>query len=492
MDLLKSHFDKELEKKKKRRVYYLCAVFFAALLSLILARSVVKTFDKPETVPEIIKYESEINVDLKPGIIGFVKKFIIDPEKILNGELRDSINILVLGNAGAGFDGPLLTDTIMVANIKPSTGEISLLSIPRDLGVDMKEAGIRKINYAYAHGELKKPGEGAEYAASAVSRILDEPINYYFRADFTAFEKIIDELGGIDVNVEKSFIDHSFPDGENKYRTVEFLKGLQHFDGKRALDYARSRHGSQGENSDFARTKRQQKILAELKSKALSLATITNPARIKRVFDVLSKNISTNIDLWSGIRITKIIAKSQSGDIKGAVIDAGPNGLLVEKNINGAFMLEPKAGDFKEIHDFTDEFFYGAKNNGNSNQTFAFQIKAQESNGPKLFIQNATWKAGLAAKWKFKLEEKGVSVLGLGNSALRPLEKTLLYIIKDGEDAKVLAALIKSNFGKPLEPLKKYEPIFDESGNQIPDADVLLILGDDAEIAENGGPNRGL
>ena len=79
----------------------------------------------------------------------------------------------------------------------------------------------------------------------------------------------------MDIFVDKSFVDESFPLESGEYKTVEFVKGQQHMSGKRALDFVRSRHGTNGENSDFARTKRQQKILIAVKDKIFSFSLRT-------------------------------------------------------------------------------------------------------------------------------------------------------------------------------------------------------------------------
>ena len=124
--------------------------------------------------------------------------------------------------------------------------------------------------------------------------ILD--LHYYLRMDFKAFEEIINEVGGITINVDNNFIDQLYPAANNEYQTIQFNKGIQTMDGKTALIFARSRHGNNGEGSDFARSKRQQKIILALKEKILSFSTLTNPIKINNIRKTLEKNIRTDIE----------------------------------------------------------------------------------------------------------------------------------------------------------------------------------------------------
>ncbi len=106
-------------------------------------------------------------VTLKPKKIGFlqaVKNFVFHSNNFLEGQNSDRINILLLGMGGPGHDGPYLTDTNIIVSVKPSTNEVAMTSVPRDLGVEIEGQGLRKINSANSLGETRQAGEGGEYA----------------------------------------------------------------------------------------------------------------------------------------------------------------------------------------------------------------------------------------------------------------------------------------------------------------------------------------
>ena len=201
---------------------------------------------------------SKLNKTL--GFLGQIKQFAENRNKTLEGEKDDRINILIMGMGGKYHEGSYLTDTIMIASIKPSTKQVSLVSLPRDLQVEIPGYGWRKINNANAFGEINNEGYGAELARQVVEKSFDMDIHYYIRIDFTGFEEIVDSLNGIDVMVDSAFTDYQYPTEDKKYQIVSFRAGPQTMYGEEALKYARSRHsGMNGEGSDFARSKRQQK-----------------------------------------------------------------------------------------------------------------------------------------------------------------------------------------------------------------------------------------
>ena len=213
----------------------------------------------------------------KIPIIGHIKRLVESADKELKGEDRDRINILLLGMGGKGHQGGYLTDTIMLASIQPSTKKVALISIPRDLAVPMENLGWRKINNVNAFAEVEKKGSGGLAISQALSDILGQPIDYFVRVDFEGFVNIIDKLGGVNVYVDNTLEDYRYPimgmeeaePYESRFEHLYIEKGRQYMDGSLALKYVRSRHGGGGEGSDFARAKRQQKILQAVKSELL-------------------------------------------------------------------------------------------------------------------------------------------------------------------------------------------------------------------------------
>ncbi len=170
------------------------------------------------------------------------------------------LNLLLLGidrrpgETGLGYR----TDTMMLVSLDPKTHSVGLLSIPRDLYVQLPGySAPQRINTALALGELQRAGYGPTLAMQTVQYNLGMPINDYVIADFNALIKLVDSIGGIDVDVPAPIADYDFPDMGYGYDPLILSAGLQHMDGYTAQKYARTRHG----DSDFDRARRQQQVL---------------------------------------------------------------------------------------------------------------------------------------------------------------------------------------------------------------------------------------
>jgi LCP family protein required for cell wall assembly len=185
----------------------------------------------------------------------------IVPNRVSQGWAQDRVNILLFGVGGTNHPRhDNLADSIMLVSLKPSTGQAAIVSIPRDLWVHISGYGTHRINYAHEIGEQGGyPGEGPGLLSDTVSSVFNQPVHAFIRVDFAAFEKLIDNLGGVDVYCQHGFYDYLFHDG--------FAQGWHHLTGKRALAYARYRYviGSEGDN--YARELRQQQVVNALREK---------------------------------------------------------------------------------------------------------------------------------------------------------------------------------------------------------------------------------
>ena len=188
-------------------------------------------------------------------------KHKIVPNTFDAGVKSDRINLLLIGIGGERHPShDNLADSIMLVSLKPSTKEAAVTSIPRDLWVKVGGYGSHRINYAHAIGEQSGyPGEGPGLLADTVSKTFGQPVNAFVRIDFSAFEQVIDNVGGIDVQCQRGFYDFLFKDG--------FAAGPHHLDGKRALAYARYRYIIGPEGDNFARELRQQQVVNALRDK---------------------------------------------------------------------------------------------------------------------------------------------------------------------------------------------------------------------------------
>lgn len=302
------------------------------------------------------------------------------------------VNLLILGVGGGNHEGPDLTDTIIFASIDEKTKKTNLVSLPRDLWVPAISA---KINSAYIHGEENRDGSGLEASKRIVSQILGRQINYAIKIDFRGFVKAIDELGGLDVDVERTFDDYAYPitGSESdpcghddiqiaslsaqiasgsatelesfpcRYEHLHFDSGPTHMDGLLALKYVRSRHAIGPEGSDFSRSKRQSRIIQAIKDKVFSLGLLLNPPKALDVIDVIKNSFETDIKESEYDDFIRLAQKFKSSEIKSLVIDAGDsseqrNGLLVNPPIDPEYgnqwVLIPALGssNYRGIHEY--------------------------------------------------------------------------------------------------------------------------------------------
>jgi len=299
---------------------------------------------------------------------------IINPQNLEQTDGRT--NILALGvdrRSNAGYVSGVLTDTIMAASFDAKKEEAAIISIPRDFWVKMDDYTSGKINSAYAFG-------GVDLTQKMVEQVLGIPIHYFVVVDFESFEKAIDVLGGVEIDVENTFDDYKYPvfgkeldecggDPELncRYEHLHFDAGLQHMDGETALAFARSRHAEGPEGGDFSRIARQQKVALAAKDKALSLQTLANPGKLKELFELFSDALETNIGFKEVERGFQLSRTFDNGQIKSYLISGAwddENALLYTPEAalyGGAFVLVPKAGNYSEIHYFVQKLLFGSE-----------------------------------------------------------------------------------------------------------------------------------
>ncbi len=275
---------------------------------------------------------------------GLVKSFLYSP--------RGEVNILVLGKGGIGHEAPDLTDTIIFVSI--SQKDVNLISLPRDLWIPEIRA---KLNSAYYWGKLP-------LAKSTVEKIVGVPVEYGLVIDFSGFKKIVDALGGIEVEVKNSFVDEKYPipgkekdlcDGDTEYKcryeVVRFEKGKQVMDGDTALKFVRSRNAQGEEGTDLAREARQQLVLGAIKDKVLSLKVLLNPRKVFALKNAVMEAIETDVDANTAASIGGLFFSARRS-ISSHLI---PDELLVHPPISRTFdrqyVFIPKAGngDWEEI-----------------------------------------------------------------------------------------------------------------------------------------------
>jgi LCP family protein required for cell wall assembly len=195
------------------------------------------------------------------------------------------------------------SDTLILVRIDPVQQWASMLSIPRDSVVQIPNIGWEKINTAYSFGYnnaeaiygagTEQTAAGAALAAETVEQFLGVTIDYTAQVDFEGFERIVDTLGGLVVDVQAPLLDSEYPTEDFGYQRIYIPSGLQVLDGRTALIYARTRHGS----SDFERSKRQQQVLRSLLTQVRERGLFENAALLPQWADVLRQSVRTTLPI---------------------------------------------------------------------------------------------------------------------------------------------------------------------------------------------------
>ncbi|MGI6373844.1 MAG: LCP family protein [Patescibacteria group bacterium] len=461
----RSSFDKDPNRSKKRKIRnYIIAIIVLALV--FSWRILISSHNASNWFSDSKFFNRFFN-------------FIPIAEKKLTGEAEDRVNILLLGVGGKSHEAGDLTDTIMLASLKPSTGQISLISFPRDLVSPFN--GWQKINSINAYAEKKDKGSGGEEAAKIISQMLKLPIPYYLRVDFSGFETIIDELGGVEIDVERSFTDYTYPisgrendpDYYSRFEVLSFTAGPTKMDGSLALKYARSRHALGPEGSDFARAKRQQLLLSAIKDKLLSHQILLSPATINRLINELNKNINTNLSPWELLRFWNLAKDTNRENIINLVFNDAPNNYLVaDRGENGAYILLPRTGNFSEISNVVKNIFI---DNEVVSPTPEKELVTQEK--ASLFVANGTWITGLAGKTAELAKDYNFKIVGTDNAIDRNYEQSVIYDLTNGKKNESLQALKKLTQATQAFNSPDWLDVYRTGEHQT---DFLLIVGTEA------------
>ena len=240
----------------------------------------------------------------------------IDPSgsQVLNNG-QETVNFLLIGSDRRP-GGSFRTDTLVVAVLRPNEGQVSLISIPRDLWVSIPGWENQRINTAYQHGiSVGYPGGGPGLLKDTILYNLGVRIDHTALVEFDGFRQIVDTLGGVDVPVACPYtdwrlIDPSYdPENENNWALYTTGPGLIHMDGDLALWYARSRQKS----NDFDRGRRQQEVLRALFTQGLQAGTLK---RIPELYNDLKSTVETDLNLVDLLQLALYAPKMTNADIR--------------------------------------------------------------------------------------------------------------------------------------------------------------------------------
>ena len=468
INLVQGSIERKKRQKKKRGFFYKLTRF---LLFILIAYFIISFFLSSRVIFSQTTLSRAIT---KLPVVSQIRSFL-GAEDSLMARDEDRVNFLLMGIGGTGHEGALLTDTMMIMSVKLSTNQAALISVPRDLLVKIPDNGYQRINHASAYGDINNyAGGGSALAAQTIEDAFGLAMDYWLRIDFSGFKTVIDDMGGVDVYIERSFTDNQYPTEDFEVQTISFEQGVEHMDGERALQFARSRHGDSGEGSDFARNKRQQKILFAVKDKLLSWKTLANPNRVYKIYNNVTNHIQTNIGPSQIPEFMSLVKSIDFDNIKHYIIDDSPGGLL--KPIiteDGAQVLVPKSGDLAELQDFARNIFV---------------VKEIMENEVKVIIANGTVEEGLATYIGGNLSAWGFTIERLANSPQQDFEKTVIYDLKPGEQEEALKILKRRMDANATSKVPEFlEPVlyrFNEFGEEEKiEADFLIVAGEDQERA---------
>ncbi|MDD5490064.1 MAG: LCP family protein, partial [Candidatus Moranbacteria bacterium] len=327
MFAVNNNFQNNPPRRRKSRFLFWLLVGLI-ILGIVFLASVAVAYKFYSTSKKVITNDA-------PGsFLGSLGDFASGKNEPLRGESDGRINILLLGLAGENYPGENLTDSIIIASVNPKTYQTAMLSIPRDLYVQIPDTNsYTKINALYARGQGRHGNatEGIDDLKKALTQITGLPINYYVAIDFDGFKKVIDELDGIKVQVPKDIHDERYPGPNYSYETFDIKEGLYTFDGATALKYARTRHDEDG---DFGRAFRQQLILEAARSKAFSIGTLLNVPAINNILNTLGDHLRTDIPLDEIDSFLDLVGKIDTHTTLNKVLDAGkPDSLMAVSHV---------------------------------------------------------------------------------------------------------------------------------------------------------------
>lgn len=284
-------------------------------------------------------------------------------------------NILILGAGGAGHEAAELTDTMIFASLDHQGKNPVLISLPRDIWISSMRA---KLNTAYYYGNQKKPGGGIILAKSSVSEILDQPVHYAVTVDFDGFVKIVDLLGGIEVEVQRSFDDYKYPipGRENddcggdpqflcRYEHIRFETGKQVLNGDRALKFVRSRNAEGDEGTDFARARRQQKVILALRRSIISPKIFLSPPKVTALWRIFAESVETDVPRGRWLALGRLFLALSAGKIRSEVLNGGvegEEGFLenppISPKYDNQWVLVPRDGNWDEVKLWVKSLLY--------------------------------------------------------------------------------------------------------------------------------------
>lgn len=373
----------------------------------------------------------------------------------------ERVTILLLGiDQRCDESGPTHTDSMMLVTVDPMGLSAGVLSLPRDMWVEIPGFEVDRINQAHYYGEAYEyPGGGPALAVETVEAFLGVRIDYYAAVNFDAFIEVVNEIGGIDISVTEDIVDESYPDRCYGYDPFEIEAGDHHLGGEMALKYARTRATLGG---DVDRAERQQQVVLAVREKVLSLNMIPQLlAKSPAIWQTLQNNVRTDMTLEEAVQLALLVQDIPRESIETAVIDYD----YVEPSTtpDGRQVLVPNRDYIRQLR----------------NKLFTVPIPPtpEIQNLPALMaeekarvaVHNGTPEFGLAGETELFLTTNGIKVTEVDNADSATYRTT--QIIDYGNHLNTRRFLIQLMGVPPL----------NVSTGETPDGDydMLIIIGSD-------------
>ena len=374
------------------------------------------------------------------------------------------VTVLIIGLDYRDWDagsGAPRSDTMMLLTIDPQTKTAGMMSIPRDMWVNIPDFEYNRINTAYSLGESwKLPGGGPGLAVKTVEEFLGVPIQYYAQIDFTTFERVIDEMGGVKLT---PFQNVTIEPMGNGVLPVTLEAGVTvALPGNLALAYARARHTEDG---DVDRAKRQQEVIMGIRERVINYWPSLVP-KIYPLYQEISSGINMNMTLEDALRLALLAREIQLSEIKKGVIDysmAVPITINLPNGGGTADVLKPIPDQIRILRDeiFTTGGALSPKAIGDPTQLM-------QAEGTRVAVLNGSYAEGVAGKTSDYFISQGMNV-----------------VMTDNTSEKVSVTLLVDHSGKPY-LLKYLMAVMNLDASQVrtrfdPNAatDVEIIIGDD-------------
>ncbi|EIW01476.1 LCP family protein [Thermoanaerobacter siderophilus] len=347
-----------------------------------------------------------------------------------NSEAIQKINILVLGVDETSPTDPRRSDTMILLSYNPKTNKAYILSIPRDTMIKLDKYGTQKINAAYPIG-------GPQLAMDMVSQLIGEPVDYYVKIGYEGFKQLVDDLGGVEMNVP---MDMNYDDNAGNLH-IHLKKGVQLLDGEKALQLVRFRHGYA--EQDLERVKVQREFLLAMFQKAKDPSTLL---KIHRILKTINQYVETNIPPTTMLKYADYLLKLDKDNIKAATVPGTP------QYIDGVayYITDPQ-----EVLQFMD----------NLNDERDDTAIAANKKDIKIEVLNGGGIPGAATKTADLLKQQGYDVVKIGNVIGTTYNTT--QIINRTDDKKIVEDLKKI--------LKNAIVVEDTNGDS--NVDITIILG---------------